>query len=330
MPNGPRDTWLLVSGCDLTPHTMEMSDSVANKLEEVRPYGDNFEKSLPIGVGSTELESGGGLYTDEQKAMLLALEGAAGSRQLVAYGFAGSDPGAPCTLLDGAFVAKFNRTCSLSELTKASPEYKVTGAHARGVVLHGREEIIVADFDTEAEPSDRALEQFVRSIAVVSSVLQSTSPAVTVITTATAHGLESTETILLAGHTSTPDINGGYAVTVLSPTTFSIAAITGAGSPGGTGGTIRKTSSVGGFADVHVVELDLDTHTGLDLEVITSADGITYLPAITFATITASEPTQRQRVETGSQLERFCAVAGDFAGAGSPTARVFVGLHRNA
>jgi hypothetical protein len=330
MPNGPVDAWLLVGGVDLTPDTHEMSDSTSQILEEVRPFGATFDKTLPIGVGQVGLTSGGGLYTDRAKGMIAALQTKVGTRQLTAYGFEGNEVGAGCTLIDGPIVSKFNRVADIGALTKASPEYVVTGEPFRGVVLHGREDEETADFDTEAEPADHALAPFNRSIAVATSTLVSSSPAVTSIETSTPHGLTSGDTVLLAGHTSTPDINGHYVATVTGPSAFTIEAVTAAGSPGGTGGTITKTSSPGGFADCHVVELDLDTHTGLDLDVITSADGITFAPCGSFATITATVGTHAQRIELTGPIERYTAVDGDFAGAGSPTAKVFVGIYREA
>lgn len=330
MPNGPVDAWLLVGGVDLTPDTMEMSDSTSQILEEVRPFGLTFDKHLPIGVGQVGLTSGGGLYTDRQKGMIAALQTKVGTRQLAAYGFEGNEVGAGCTLIDGPIVSKFNRVADIGALTKASPDYVVTGEPFRGVVLHGREDEETADFDTEAEPADQAVAPLNRPIAVATSTLVSSSPAVTSIETSAAHGLTSGDTVLLAGHTSTPDINGHYVATVTGANTFTIAAVTAAGSPGGTGGTITKTSSSGGFADCHVVELDLGGHTGLDLDVITSADGITFAPCGSFATITAVETTHAQRITLTGPIERYTAVDGDFTGAGTPAAKVFVGIHREA
>jgi hypothetical protein len=329
MPNGPVDVFLIVGGVDLTPDTHEMSDSTSQLLQEVRPFGTAWDKHRPIGVGQVGLTSGGGLYTDRQKGMIAALQTKVGVRQACAYGFEGNDPGAGCTVIDGPIVSKFNRVADIGALTKASPEYMVTGTPARGVVLHGREDEETADFDTEAEPADGALAPFRRPVVIVSSTLISSSPAVTEITTAAAHGLEASETALIAGHTSTPALNGHYVVdSVPSPTTFRITALTGAGSPGGTGGTVTRTSDVGGFAVVHVTDLDLDTHTALELDVITSADGITFAPLLSFATITDVEDTHVQRVAFGGQVERYNAVDGDFTGSGSPAAKLFVALVR--
>lgn len=326
---GPVDAFLIIGGNDLTSDTFELSEEVENMLEEVRPFGEEWDKCLPIGVGKVVLTSGGGLYDDRQKAIIAGLQTKVGVQQLAAYGLESDAIGAECVLLNGPIVSKFNRVADLGELTKANPEYVVTDAHRRGMVVHGRTDE-TGDFDTESTPADQATAPRLRAIAIVSSFLLGGSPVLTEITTATAHGLTTGQTVLISGHTSSPSINGHYPVTVTGPTTFTIEATTGAGSPGGTGGSFVVTSSQGGFADLHVTELDLGGHTGLDLDLIHSADGITFAPVLSFATVTAVAATHAQRVSTSSQIERYTAIDGDFTGAGSPVAKPFVGLHRNA
>jgi hypothetical protein len=55
----------------------------------------------------------------------------------------------------------------------------------------------------------------------------------TVVTTATPHGLQSGQTIVISGSNSTPSINGAQVVTVISSTTFSVPVnVTVAGTTG--------------------------------------------------------------------------------------------------
>lgn len=62
----------------------------------------------------------------------------------------------------------------------------------------------------------------------------------TVITTATNHGLSAGQYVVIAGHTSTPDINGKWKVErIVSVTQFTIAANVTAG--GGAAGTVKRT-----------------------------------------------------------------------------------------
>jgi hypothetical protein len=236
--------------------------------------------------------------------------------------------GAEVTLIDGPIVAKFGRVADLGALTKANPEYTVTGQPYRARILHGRT-AETADFDTEAESVDQATAPRLRAVAITSSSLSSGSPEVTEITTATPHGLITGDVVVISGHTSTPAINGEYPVTVTGADTFEIeASVTG--SPGGTGGSLIKVTSPGGFADLHVTALTLGGHTGLDVDVIHSADDATFVPLISFATVTAVATTHAQRVSTATPIQRYTAVDGDFTGAGSPSGIPFVALHRNA
>lgn len=81
----------------------------------------------------------------------------------------------------------------------------------------------------------RAIETAINGLAGMNSIVSSSVAASTVITTTLAHGLSTGMTASIVGHTgSTPDINGSYIVTVLSPTTFSIPkTVTVAGTGGG-------------------------------------------------------------------------------------------------
>ena len=82
------------------------------------------------------------------------------------------------------------------------------------------------------------------TVAIVASSVANPS----VITTLTAHGLETGQTVEIEGHAgSTPDINDIYVVNVISPTTFSIPENV---TVGGAGGTIvaDRSQDIDGFA----------------------------------------------------------------------------------
>jgi hypothetical protein len=65
------------------------------------------------------------------------------------------------------------------------------------------------------------------------TISANTVAAATVITTSAAHGMATDDTVVITGSNSTPSINGTFAVTVLSTTTFSITVrVTSAGSAG--------------------------------------------------------------------------------------------------
>lgn len=69
----------------------------------------------------------------------------------------------------------------------------------------------------------------------VIAIVSSTNGNPSVVTTATAHGLWTGDTVAIEGHSSTA-LNGTQTVTVLSPTTFSVPVGGGAG----TGGTMTR------------------------------------------------------------------------------------------
>jgi hypothetical protein len=76
------------------------------------------------------------------------------------------------------------------------------------------------------------------------AIASSSAANPTVVTTSAPHGLTSGETVVIAGHTSTPTINGSRVVTVTGPTTFTVPVnVTVAGTAGGTvatGGVITS------------------------------------------------------------------------------------------
>lgn len=85
-----------------------------------------------------------------------------------------------------------------------------------------------------------ALESQLMTIAGMVPITSSSIAASTVITTPTPHGLTSGMPIYIVGHTgSTPNINGGRIVTVLSANTFSIPVTV---TTGGTGGGFTLTA----------------------------------------------------------------------------------------
>lgn len=79
------------------------------------------------------------------------------------------------------------------------------------------------------------------------TITGNTVAAATVVTTSAAHNLTTGDRVFISGSNSTPSINGSYAVTVLSGTTFSIpVTVTVAGSAGSVlAPTVRKLTDSG-------------------------------------------------------------------------------------
>lgn len=89
------------------------------------------------------------------------------------------------------------------------------------------------------------------------AITGNTVAVATVITTATAHGLVTGDTITITGSNSTPSIDGVRAVTFLTPTTFSIPVTV---TVAGTAGTFRRTTgtATSGMAYLQNVEIWAD------------------------------------------------------------------------
>lgn len=83
-------------------------------------------------------------------------------------------------------------------------------------------------------------------------------------------------------------------------------------------------------ADLHVPALNLDGHTALEIEVLGSADNITFLPIGAFAAVTVAGVAER--ITIAGPIPRYLAVGGDFTGSGgSPdqaSAIAYVAAHR--
>lgn len=320
---GPADAFLIVSGKNLTSDTFTLDETVEELTEEARPFGGTFDANKGVGVGKIQLEAAGGIYDDRQVGMLAALQEQGTSRQLVAYGTAGTDPGADATMLNGPLVAKWKRMLDKGGLTKAHAEYAMDAAeYMRGRVLHGFD-AETTDGDTESASVDEA--DYATSIAILFSSVDDP----TEITTDDPHGLAAGDVILISGHTgSTPSINGTHTIGFVSGAdTFTIPVNV---TVPGAGGTAKKIGAASGTADLHVPALTLDGHTGLVVRVLGSEDDITFASLVSFTAVTVAGSSERKAISTA--IPRYTAIDWDFTGSGgSPdqaSAVPFVVLHR--
>lgn len=96
----------------------------------------------------------------------------------------------------------------------------------------------------QAHVTDRIVNALVPTTTIATSSIA--NPAV--ITTTTAHGLVTGDTVAILGHAgSTPAVDGTRVVTVTAPTTFTVAVNV---SQDGTGGTVTPTSACVGRAPI--------------------------------------------------------------------------------
>lgn len=151
---GPVDTFLLVSGKDLTSDTYTLDNTQEEIIEETHPYGKGWEESKGVGVAKATLEAGGGLYDDRQVGMLAALQEQNGVSQLIAYGVKGLAIGARVTQLAGALVTTWKRVAARDGITKGNALYVVSGRVREGVILFNHVTPITADGNSEASSVD--------------------------------------------------------------------------------------------------------------------------------------------------------------------------------
>lgn len=134
---------------------------------------------------------------------------------------------------DGGTVPQFRSgiaDMTIANELAASGTLGLSGEAWLSPVLHGAD-TLAASGTIRLEGSAVRLSAF-----AAAAIASSSEDAATVITTSAPHGLPTgvTAPVTIAGHTSTPDINGEHVATVTGPDTFTIAvAVTEAG----TGGT---------------------------------------------------------------------------------------------
>lgn len=105
--------------------------------------------------------------------------------------------------------------------------------------------------DTGATASGTGIDLGIPDVAAL-DIVSTSEDDPTVITTDGAHGLQTGDSVLIAGDDSVPSLNGGHTVTVISPTTFSVPVeVTTAGDAG----TVQRTSWRGWEAQVQVTSV---------------------------------------------------------------------------
>jgi hypothetical protein len=220
----------------------------------------------------------------------------------------------------GIFSTAYKVMLQLSKLTKAEATYAVDGALERGQIVQPLA-TKTADWNTKTLGTtvDFATDPSQVPIAIVSN----TQANPTIVTTAVPHGLTTGQVVLISGVTgSNADINGQRTVTVLSPTTFSVAV--DATTAGGTGGSFVLCSTVNGGAGYQQITA-LAGFSGFVGKIRHSADDTTYADLVTFANVTVA-PGKERKTAAGT-VNRFLCFDGDVTGSGSITA--FAGFVRS-
>ncbi len=322
---GPASVFLLVGGNDLSTDSYGLDESVEQIVEENRGLGDTMDRWKAAGVAKVTLEAAPGLYTDAVFKQIAAYQANQASRKLVSYGFEGAALGAPITMIDGVFSANWKRMAQREGLTLAGASFVVSGQHygpgaqdgTGGARILGINTSRSGDGDTESASLDQANYSPAQSI-----VDSNADDSIQVV----AHGLITGDTVLIAGHDSTPSIDGDKTVTVVDVDNFTVGVDITVG--GSAAGTIKKTSSTGVIVDLHNLALDLGGGSAFDVLVKDSPDDSAWSTIATFATVTSLTAGTAERITVAGHVERYLSLTWSFTGGSAQTATPYVASYR--
>ncbi len=272
------------------------------------------------------LEASPGLYTDAVFKQLAAYEANQASRKLVSYGLEGVVLGSPITMIDGAFSATWKRQAQREGLTLAGATFVISGQHygpgpedgTGGARILGINTSRAGNGNTESASLDNA------DYAPAQSIVDSNADdSVQVL----AHGLITGDTVLIAGHDSTPSIDGDQTVTVVDVDNFTLDGVDI--TVGGTAvGTIKKTSSTGVILDQHITALDLGGGTNVIVLVKDSPDNSAWSTIATYAAATSEAAGTSERITVAGHIERYLSITWTFTGGAAQTVTPYVASYR--
>lgn len=318
-PWGPNDIFLVVGGYNLIGdgdrvNSIKLPDATAT-IEDTTGVGAMQPRHKFTGHKSYDDIEFDGWFSDESDSINTRLQAISQTARVLMGGDAGQaigDPFVGGTALD----FQYKRRPEPTLLVKAGGALRTTGDVHHGVLLKPLT-AITADGDTEASSIDLGAS----TVAIATSSVANPS----VITTSAPHGLETGDTVTIAGHSgSTPDINGDRVVTVLTPTTFTIPLNV---TVGGTGGTMRRIKTAGGvWLYAEVPALALGGYDDLTFDFSHSVDNAAWVSLDTLAFTSAPDG---QRVFVSGTINRYLSVAWSFTGTGSsPSATILAGASR--
>jgi hypothetical protein len=303
----------LVNGYDFIANALQgIAWKEEAKTEMTHGLGSSAEQVTPIGIKKYTLTQSGAFFDDTANTMHDRLKAGATDSRIVCFAVAGNSVSAPFVGCLGAFTVGYEVLAQNEALTKANATYAISGLSYWGQIVQPwatktgdwNTKTLGTTVDYAADPSQVVIPITSNSIA---------NP--TVVTTAVAHGLTTGQVVLISGvSTSSPTINGQQTVTVVSPTTFTVAVnVTVAG----TGGSLVRCSTVNGGVGFQQVSA-FSGFTGYVGKIQDSADDVTYADLATFANVT-SGPTAETVTVTGT-VDRYLSHDGNITGSGSITA----------
>ena len=222
-------TGTLLTGLSVSHKSGKFYAQHPTKLSQART---RWHSGVTFGYGCDAGDNRAAAHVYKVVFTIQKLAGASGTFRLN-YEFRTSDP-IPFNVTDNALRESLSTLMGIDEdLISISPATALNAGYSAGwtVTIQQRVGQAVNGFR-----NIYSHELFYHKPAAI-NILSNSAANPTVVTTATAHGLSTGATVLIANHAgSTPAINGSRVVTVLTPTTFSVPVNVTAG--GGASGTV--------------------------------------------------------------------------------------------
>lgn len=323
--------FFLIDGYDLIGYASLFNDEIEALTEVTTVLGDAWADYSSVFVSRFAFGQTG-FFDDAANASNAALVAAGqGASRVVCYGVEGNTNGKRFEGLQGPVQSKVTRLPAIAGLHKLNTEFKGSGRHDGGHILHAHAVEAGATGNTQATSADfatnsRALAQPIQSVG--------TGNPATIVTLGNPLGLAVGHVIVanIAGTSTTPSINGVQTLTVTAATadsvTFTVAINVTVGA--GVAGTAQPYSTQnGGAAYLQVSALTLGGYTNFAPLVKHSTDNVTFTTLGTFSVVTAAPNAQRLVVAAGTAVNRYLAMSWSYGGAGSgQSVKFFVGFAR--
>lgn len=305
--------FFLAAGYDLMASKLQgFSWKIEDLTKLTHGLGDTTELPAKLGITKYTLAQSGGFFDSTANQMHDLMKAGAGSAKVVCFGVAGNAMGAPFVGCLGALHTTYEVLATNGDFTKANAVYQVSN-HAYPGQLVQPWATKTADWNTKTLGT--TVDYTTDPSQTVIPITSNSAANPSVVTTPVAHGLTTGQVVLISGVAgSSADINGERTVTVISPTTFSVA-VNATGS-GGTGGSFVKASTVNGGYGFQQVSA-FSGFTGFVGEIRDSADDTTYAALTTFANVTAGPIAEA--VSASGTVDRYLSYDGNVVGTGSIT-----------
>lgn len=318
----------LVDGYSLLAAAVQsVTHKIVNVLQaKTHGLGDGYAASSATGVLRGELAQSGAYFEDTPSGMHDAFKALTNVVRTVVFALAGNVIGKMFVGLQGTYEGAYAIITKVGALTLADAEYAISGQVDRGVIVQSwTQKVVNWNTFTDGFPVDYTLDPDNLATPITSA----TKANPCVVTTSVPHKLTTGDLILTSGNTlAAPSINSEQAVTVISPTTFSVAVNTSASTGAGTGGSFVRSSTNNGGVGYQLVSQYAGI-TGFVGKLRGSPDNITYADLIVFGNVAGAPPdaTAAQRLTVAGVIPRYLCFTGTLTGAGSITP--FAGFKRN-